>query len=234
MSFAKLLAMLQKNALYLPRVDELVKIDPFEGSVPRRYEAERIAAKRFKPVREAKLRVSAEAVRKVMLLRAAMHRKEREKTFVSCWYCAEHDSDAMWRLNGVGGDGSVAVRTTAGRLRDALPEWAYIGRVSYKDYETAVFPTCECWSPFFHKRDCFAHEKEVRVLVNPSVDNTGIEGVLGQKGLEIPMDMNSLLTAIHVSPASQPWFLAAVTCAVRDLGVECPVNNALMDAQPAF
>lgn len=231
MSLAKFLAMLQRQALYLTRVDQLLAIDPFEGSVPRRYEAARIAAKRFKPVVHHALRVSPEAVLAAAELRAEMHRKERSHTFVSCWYSGRHDSDAMWRLSG---KDSVAVRTTVARLSSALPEWAYIGRVTYKDYETQVFPTSTCWSPFFHKRECFAHEREVRVLVNPSIDDIGRADALKELGIEIPMNMRQVLTAIHVSPASPKWFLDVVNREVALHGLTCPVQRAMMDREPAF
>lgn len=234
MSLAKLLDMLQRNALYLTRVDKLLTIDPFEGSIPRRYEAERIAKKRFKPTRLHKLRVSPDAILDAARIRAQMHKQEREQTFVSCWYCGDQDSDAMWRRSGFDGDGSVAVRTTAGLLSDALPDWAYLGRVSYKDYETEVFPTSTCWSAFFHKRECFAHEKEVRVVVKPRLDDIGQEVSPDDAGLSIPIKMNAVLTAIHVSPAAPAWFLEVVARAAQGLGFNCPVKKSPMDMEPAF
>ncbi len=109
-----------------------------------------------------------------------------------------------------------------------------MGRIQYKDYEKEVFATCDRRSPFFYKRRCFAFEKEVRVLVNPAMDRTGIENALIQTGLEIPLDVDRLLTEIHVSPACRSWFLETVTRAVRALGISCPVSKALMDSEPAF
>ena len=169
-----------------------------------------------------------------MRQRAEMHKAERKKTFVSCWYSGRHDSDAMWRRSGFDGDGSVAIRTTAARLAKALPSWAYLGRVSYKDYETDVFPTTTCWSAFFHKRECFSHEREVRVLVNPSVDDIGDEDALKRVGLELPVEINKLVTTIYVSPAAPSWFLGVVARLATDLGATCPVEKAPMDLEPAF
>jgi len=66
----------------------------------------------------------------------------RRLTKISCWHCADYESDAMWKLYAASRKG-VAVRTTAARLQAALQpfrlaphygeEEPFWGRIRYLD-----------------------------------------------------------------------------------------------------
>lgn len=235
-SLSKLLNMLESKALYLSRVDVLLSADPFEGSIPRRFESLAIASEDSDQIAEYERKHgfspgSLAAMRKT---RAQLHRKERENTYISCWNSGRTDSAALWRLYGADVDGAVCIRTTAQRLATQLPAWAYLGKVSYKDYEQDVFRTDNSFSPFFHKRDCFNHEKEVRVLANPVVSPMSRPWDPSSKGIQIPIDLEELIIGIYVSPTSQSWFLDVVRSAVDRFDFSLPVETAPMATAPAF
>ena len=235
MSLGKLLQMLESRTIWFSRVDQLIKVDPFEGSIPLRFAQAITDDQRAKDEAYEQLNHFAPGTREQMrATRLELHRAERIRTYVSCWHAAQSDNDAMWRLYGAEQDGSVCVQTTAARAFAQLPNWVRIGRVSYKAYDQEVFPTDNAFSPFFHKRTCFSHENEVRWLINPLMDAMDTPWDQAAIGLAVPFDPDELLIRICVSPASPDWFMDTVTATVERLGVKVPVEPAPMSMSPAF
>lgn len=236
MSLSKLIQMLNSRSMWFSRVDQLLEDDPFEGSIPYRYAPRLLDAEQLEKdaLHEQKHNLAPGSLAKLRATRLQMHRAERERTYVSCWHASRSDSDAMWRLYGAEKDGSVCVQTTAARVFDQLPDWVRVGRVSYKSYETDVFPTNNSFSPFFHKRACFSHENEVRLLVNPSVDSMDGPWNPAAIGIPVPFDPDRLLVRICVSPTSPEWFLETVAATVRKFDVSVPVEHAPMSMKPVF
>jgi hypothetical protein len=98
----------------------------------------------------------------------------RRLTKISCWHCADYESDAMWRLYAESRKG-VAVRTTAARLQEALhpfrlaPEYGeeepFWGRVRYVDlHKIRLRASME--ERFFIKHRAFEWEREFRVAIS--------------------------------------------------------------------
>lgn len=234
MSLSKLIQMLESRSIWFTRVDQLIRDDPFEGSIPYRFAPPAMTEEQQKKdaLYEQRHRLTVGAVNQMRTTRLAMHRVERVRTYVSCWHASKSDSDAMWRLYGAEKDGSVCVQTTAARAFDQLPHWVMIGRVSYKSYDTDVFPTDNSFSSFFHKRACFSHENEVRLLANPL--SVPMDSPWNPEAVGIPVgfDPDSFLLRICVSPTSPEWFLHTVTAVVRKFDISVPVERAPMSMKP--
>lgn len=240
MSLSKLLAMLQNRTLWLARADTLLVEDPYEGTLPFPYfqlpsdQAEKDAAMEKK-------RNEAPGTRKQMReMFRAMHELERTQTYVSCWHAALTDNAAMWKLyggggGGGGGDGSVCVQTTTARMMKALPDWVGIGKINYTSYDKLWdINVSNPFTPFFHKRSCFQHENEIRLLTNSASDGIPFNVTKECKGVPVPFEPNELILRIHVSPTSDGWFLDVVAKAVASLRVDAPVEPAPMSILPAF
>jgi hypothetical protein len=126
--------------------------------------------------------------------------KEKENTGVICWHINEHESDAMWKLYSSKGQG-IAIESTVQQLREAItcdrhPKYFDIKYfaddyvVSDEDFKREILS---------FKRKSFVHEQEYRAFVELKEHEKG-------QGTYICCDFKKLITRIHVSPISEPYF----------------------------
>jgi hypothetical protein len=111
--------------------------------------------------------------------------------YVSCWHKFEEENHLMWKAYGP--SSGVAIRTTAGAIRSALPP----GFVRVRKIRYANFATEQCWpgnpeEAVLRKRQEFSGEAEVRVL-------TGIGTKRSQSTLCRTVDRDRI--ALSVDPA---------------------------------
>jgi hypothetical protein len=228
MSFAKLVAMLSRNALHLCRLDALGDKDRFEGSLPRGQRKRIIndimreldatpppallAAR--KRLRDAKSAIEWHAAAQVRAYTLAL----RRSAYVSCWSQGP-ESEAMWRLYCEGNEG-VAMVTTYGKLRASLQDPnLLITPVRYIDYRRDRLPGREYFQQLIHKRIGFVHEREVRVIYW-SAENLTVRGPHEQEeenhhSILIPWDVASAVDSVIVSPFTPSWYPEAVGAVLR-------------------
>lgn len=105
--------------------------------------------------------------------------------YCNCWFLSDDESHTMWAEYGDKSPTSVAIETTVGDLIDSLESTKFdihIGKVDYKDYDTEHIGGYErftskdltdpynvldlFYSPIMHKRNIYADEHEVRVVIS--------------------------------------------------------------------
>lgn len=149
------------------------------------------------------------------------------RTFVSCWHAGEHESEAMWRLYSKDALEGVGIRTTGGWLREALlPKRPTIAEVEYRD-DYVWKPVDGEFRRFLTKRRAFAHEHEVRAVL----EDVGA-GRLGAKGILVPVRLGILIQRVVVSPYSPAWLLDVVRDLVGRFGLKAEVLASGMAGQP--
>lgn len=153
---------------------------------------------------------------------------ELNRTFISCWHAASHESEAMWRLYAKETVEGVAIRTTLGSLKAALPpDRKYdIRRVQYRE-DGVHKKTSDHMSRFFTKRKAFEHEKEVRVVVSDS-----IAGSQNAKGVHVPVQVEKLVQRIILSPYAPPWLPQVVTDTAKKYGITADVVTSDLAKAP--
>jgi len=164
MDVAKYVAMLQQEALYFSRVDQLG--DPYEGSLSKD-EYERLEATAAQGEAVGPLPPGWRGHYFEILMRNT--RVARRSNYVSCWHLGDQESDAMWRVYSESGF-AVVIQSTYARLVNALPgegaDTCCVGLVSYTDHRTEAMPGGNAFYPIMHKRRAFVHEHEVRAVVS--------------------------------------------------------------------
>jgi hypothetical protein len=229
MDLSKFVLLVDRGALYFPRADLLG--DPHEGALPagviaaRDEMIEALAAETGLPVERFANLVDADA---------ASYLTTVQGTFINCWNLSEHESAALWASYGKG----IAIRSTFARLRESLrgEERVYIGRVRYIDYgdPREGFPRNNVYWQIIHKRLYFSSENELRAVVpgrawNESGQLTGDP----RPGVEIPVDLGTLIEEIYVAPGAAVLG-EAVRAVVTRFGLDVPVHQSSLDEAPRF
>jgi hypothetical protein len=221
MDLARFISLLQKSSLYFPSVSQLAMADPYEGRFPYQQAVAMADPKSWvlpenpgeKFTEEQRANIIAQVARTFIPQReseALFH------TYVSCWHANQAESDAMWRLYSLQGQG-IAVRTTFKRLREALdkePKEICAGRVKYIDYGWHSIEMQDGMYVVFHKRESFAHEQEVRLAYQIP---EGERKAVGQAFTPY-VDLNDLIEQILVSPAAPAWTVDVVAELVARFG----------------
>ena len=134
--------------------------------------------------------------------------------YVNCWTIADGESMVMWRLYASSTEG-VAVRTTVGRILDALDadpkRMCIVAPVTYVD-DHEQCDVSDMSQLAFLKRRAFSYENELRIafLGVTSREENG-ETVLTtepdriQPGESIPIQPRSLFDEVRIAPESPQW-----------------------------
>lgn len=145
----------------------------------------------------------------------------------------------MWKLYTNGKDG-VAIQSTVGRLKACLshePRNVFIAKVQYLDHHAE--PTEESIShdallPLITKRRSFAHESEVRLLLNrrPYEFVEVPELRRSVSGESVAVDLFGLIERIVASPDYPQWALTSLQAIVAAAGLNIHVEKSDLLRRP--
>jgi hypothetical protein len=152
---------------------------------------------------------------------------------INCWHQNEVESVGMWKLYTHGKDG-VAIQTTVGRLKACLSHETrriFIAQVHYVDHETLPAETLisyESLIPIVAKRRSFAHESEVRLIMDRrrETDHDVEELRSSVSGENIAVDISNLIEKIVASPDYPGWAMASLQERVAAAGLEVKVEKS--------
>lgn len=220
MDLPKLVALLSRQSLWFARADTLG--DPHEGAYGEFNQ--RVRPHLYSEIPEDQLANLSHYYR--LLTRF---------TFISCWHASEVESAAMWSLYAPLGQG-VAVRSTYSRLTESLQtdEQVFVGRVNYVDPANEWIPEGNLLYPYTHKRRSFAHESEVRAVVQryPEITSSSEDA---PAGLNVGVDANRLVESVFVAPGQPGWFRDVVQEVVAAFAVNpIPVGQSDLDRSPIY
>jgi hypothetical protein len=239
MDLAKFLSMLDAEALHFARTD--LMSDEFEGSIT-------------KPTlelrRESMAEMPDEHFAKWNAGLAQVYKGYRQYHYLNCWHMSEHESAAMWSIYQSGEPQGIAVRSTYRRLSESINDQrtAYIGTVSYVDFDSKVIPDNNAYYPYVHKRRSFEYEREIRALhfarrwvedVDAPIDDSSDipivkDAPVGPPVLPMSVDVDRLIEAVYVSPKAQDWFAELIRSLLLRYGRDWPVHHSNLDADPIF
>jgi hypothetical protein len=237
---AKFLSLLDRSALYFPRVDTLD--DPFEGLYTKSS-----AAVEELTFEEWKLRsnIDDEGTYKGFVGMQRNVRQfsklQREITFVNSWYCQEHESAAMWSSYLKTQEG-IAIQSTYQRLTEAFANYAeyeiFIGMVSYMEYDCQAISGGNILLPLMSKRKSFEHEHELRAVIwtmQHGKNEWGAANKLKEvKGIYVPAALERLIERVYVAPTAPDWVRELLESLVRRFGLSAPVQKSSLAEAPFY
>lgn len=234
MDLAKFLSLLDRSALYFPRVDQLAITDPFEGyytnanarAADLKYEQ---VPKQLLDANNIKDEQTFNLVVGGLRMMRQLQSIHREVMYVNSWHVLEHESAAMWTLYLRSQDG-IAVRSTYPRLVDSLSDYhefpIFIGKIRYIDYEREIIPWGQVLFPAMHKRKSFEHEQELRALIwtlvepkhNFDFNNPKANPFHDVMGLYVDVDLDKLIDQVYVAPTAPKWLVDLLTTLMKKYG----------------
>lgn len=247
MDLAKFLSLLERSALYFPRVDKLAVADPYEGYYTNTHATiarldvnalpEEVRTQKFGNGQTLK-EIFGQFQSSEPLARAM-----RETTFVNSWHMLEHESAAMWALYLRSEDG-IAVRSTYQRLVDCFKDYKdfeiHIGLIKYIDYERDLIPLGQAMFPMMHKRKSFEHEHELRALIwtvangrneLPLTDET-VNRFKEHVGLYVDVALPTLIDRIYVAPTAPSWIVDLLKSLLKKYSLDKLVIHSRLADQP--
>jgi len=155
-------------------------------------------------------------------------------TKINCWQMARTETRAMWSRY-ARNDDSVAIRSTVGRLTQALgdfrlkPEYGvedvHVGAVHYIDFDADMMRSSSMIGRFFHKDRSFSYEAEFRAALSVRLaEEYGVD--VPEKGVKVPVDLRGLVDSISVSPLVTDATLEDVQAHARRSGLRCDVQRS--------
>ena len=230
MDVAKFVDLLSTRSLFFCRADLLG--DPYEGSMSRGTTTPIIDQLAEKDQGNTDHLASIPEVREAY----------RRWAYVSCWHMNEDESAAMWSLYARTNE-AVAIRSTYRKLRDGFPDQVYTGTINYIDYRTQPIPQDDLDYALVHKRLAFQHEREVRaVITNPphedGDDAAARRGRIMEEnpkyGKHVPIDLNTLVDRVYVSPTAPAWFAKVIESLVNQYAFTFEVHPSTLAESPHY
>jgi hypothetical protein len=233
MDFTKYVSLLESASLFFSRADQLG--DPHETSVP--FAMLNKMRSEFRSLESVDTEAAKE--RRIVLSHNAemfvnMSNQMSLTCYVNCWNMNKIELDAMWRVY-LGNREGVAIQSTVSRFLkslEATPELVYLGKVSYPDSNKADLHnkdgTLNAFSCVLMKRPYFKADKEFRAVHYISLN----ENEAPRDGVQIKVDLNTLIRRIVVSPQSPPWFGDLVESVSIKYGVKAEKAASAMNESP--
>lgn len=239
MSLSKFLDLLARQSLFLAKLTQLRKDDPFEGSLGanrlsylRRVMEDEVFARRELGIPEGQpfpegLREAYDPSRTAWL-----NDMSAARIYVNCWHISEVESAHLWSIYTNQGEG-VAIQTTVGKLAQSIGKnntETRLAPVRYVDHTNfEMGPSFE--DAAFYKRLSFAAEKELRVAHFLPLDKCLAER--GEKRVfdpptcvYLPIDCQTMIERVYISPSLGHWFAETVEAVLIRMGLSLPVTRS--------
>lgn len=226
LDFTKLISLFDKRRLYFSRADRFN--DPFEGSLPQRNIESRKIAPNDIPDHEKNTFIDQ------MNQMAEIYNAMPKQMAINCWHANEYESAAMWNLY-LKSDEGIAIQSTFSKLKKSIidEEVVYIGKVKYIDYESDYFDASNVFEAFVHKRKSFEYENEIRAVIAKFAIN-GNPNTYIANGIEVKVDIETLIENIHIAPNAPTWFLELVVNVIKRYGYNFNVRQSFLNRTPLF
>jgi len=147
--------------------------------------------------------------------------------YINCWHQNECESAAMWDLYIKSNEG-IAIQSSVAKLCGSFNDCdheVYIGRTKYIESLTEKLPNTNPLGSYLYKRKSFAHELEIRAIINLKNKNKP-----QAMGIFIPINSNLLIEKIYVAPTAEKWIFELVKRLVEKYQLDKEViKSSLLD-----
>jgi hypothetical protein len=230
----KFVSLLERRALFFSRADQFR--DPFEGSWTKP-DIKTREQKRTAQLKANNPAITDEELAKMLKQDSAFYKNIKRSSFINSWHFNETESAAMWKLF-LKSDEGIAIQSTTTRFKEcfnAFPEPVYIGKINYISYETDKFyyPFDTPFISLMHKRHAYEYEREYRAIIT-SADNYRWEEEETLLGKYVPVDIDTMIEHIYLSPGTPAWYSDLIINVVSKYGLDKKVIPSVLNKRPVF
>jgi len=227
MDFLSFYSLLINQSLFFRRLDKYS--DEYEGTLPEQTQQDLLMYRKSFPHTgegEAKNWVANN-----------LDQIAKYKTFIlsNSWTIDDHENYGLWKIYLGGRAEGVAIKTTAGRLKQSfIHDTSYEVSCGIVTYEALNHKKIDVYSVATNKRPPYAYEKEYRALIINQF-TTHYEGKDRIKttipkfeiGENITIDATSLIESLYISPFSGAWFKDLLMTTLNNLLPEFNKQNII-------
>ncbi|MFW5871823.1 MAG: DUF2971 domain-containing protein [bacterium] len=234
MKFPKFCSLLSTQAMFFCRADCFD--DPWEGVWPKKYYDAKYWKKKLTSARP---NLSSAEIKKRIdgIIDYFKHSyQNRSRLAVTCWHENPHEAESFWKLYSNPKYG-VAIKSTVGNLKKSIAKAdkeVYIGKIDYLDLENDTFYKQDRYAAIQVKRKDFAHEKEVRAVIDRTTLNEDQSQFEQINGTYLECNLNLLIDAIAVSPLAEEWFFNVVKDLTNKFGIKSKCYKSSLYEKPYY
>jgi len=120
----------------------------------------------------------------------------RTISYVHCWFTGDSANEAMWQEYG-DDCGGVCIESSSHSLLRSVSQPANVaqmtcGEITYSDGSQPI-ATAIGYTPFFHKHERYANEREIRLVAELAYDPDTLQFDNTSERLAIPVDLPKLI-----------------------------------------
>jgi hypothetical protein len=243
MTFEKFMSILEYQTLYFARADKLGN-DLFEGHFPRhRIKGNTTTISSFRNPSDGKVNLNIsksynqELDEHVDREYRNLAQMQAQCLFANCWYRSKHESASLWKTYSQ--KNGIAILSTVGRLKksfESSENQIYIFEIKYIDYNSEAFPSDAIsfsFAPFVHKRKEYESEKELRALIFFPATQENIQRFDNLNGMEVNVNLHTLIEKIYSSPGSDQWFLDLLDKIMNRYKLQKKIEKSILSEKPA-
>lgn len=225
MDFASLYALLQSKSLFFRRLDKYT--DQYEGALPDEVISYLIDSWSSFPL------FSKEDSQKMVDDFCSRLRGFNTGTLCNSWVLNEKEVYAMWKIYLRGSSEGVAIRTTVGKLRNALSDNDIDFTLAKVSYDVLSWLITDYRTLATYKSKPYSYESELRVLVYNQFEQDTIpidihpKKPLYENGHAYNVLLEELISQVYVSPFAGHWFQDVVKSSLNQLLPNFDVNNII-------
>jgi hypothetical protein len=231
--------LIERQRLYMPRIEQLACNDAREGTMT---EAQSEFWKELIEKAETpELKAQHQANFKRML---GFVKAFRDSWFVSCWHQSQSENFAFWRVYGreetacpscgrvaVTSGESVAITTTFDKLESLLPAFIEVGAVRYLDYKTEGANLLNMFDFVMHKRHFYQYESEIRAVASGAsvseLERDHISANQVEGSYAPPIDVRAMVGEVVIHPEAKQSFREEIAAICEQHALPLPRLSGL-------
>ena len=218
MDFLSFYSFLLTNSLFFRRLDKYT--DAFEGVLPEQTQLDLLAYRKSIP------HTSGTEAKNWLANNLAKIAEFKSYTLSNSWTIGEDENYALWKIYLGGHSDGVAIKTTAGSLRNCFMKdgSGYEISCGVVKYESLAHNQINIYSVATNKRPPYAYEKEYRALIinqrnnhwDPDTNST-IAIPRFEVGENVSVDPEGLIDNLYISSFSCGWFKSLLQTTLNNL-----------------